>query len=124
MSTKLRPRSRDAGFSLIELMVSMGITLAVMGGVFTVLTDAYRAAESASSLIGLNNNLRIGVDLIVRDLIQVGQGLPTGGRSRSPTVPELSRSSGLGPRAACVRPGRRARWRSRRSRRGLAAALW
>jgi Tfp pilus assembly protein PilW len=78
MSTKLRPRSRDAGFSLIELMVSMGITLAVMGGVFTVLTDAYRAAESASSLIGLNNNLRIGVDLIVRDLIQVGQGLPTG----------------------------------------------
>jgi len=78
MSTKLRPRSRDAGFSLVELMVSMGITLVVMGGVFTVLTDAYRASESASSLIGLNNNLRIGVDLVVRDLIQVGQGLPTG----------------------------------------------
>jgi Tfp pilus assembly protein PilW len=69
---------QDAGFSLVELMVAMGITLTVMGGVFAVLTDAYRASESASNIIGLNNNLRIGVDLIVRDLIQVGQGLPTG----------------------------------------------
>ncbi len=77
MSTT-RTRRGDAGFSLIELMVSMGITLAVMAGVLTVLTDAYRASETATNLIGLNNNLRIGVDLIVRDLIQVGQGLPSG----------------------------------------------
>ena len=49
-----------------------------MGATLTALTNAYRATESAKSRIGLNNNLRIGVDLIVRDLIQVGQGMPTG----------------------------------------------
>ena len=100
MSTKLRPRSRDAGFSLIELLVSMGIMLVVMGGVFTVLTDAYRAAESASSLIGLNNNLRIGVDLIVRDLIQVGQGLPTGRTIQVPNGAGALPIQRPGPRAA------------------------
>ena len=73
-----RPRAAEAGFRLIELMVSMGILLAVMGGVLAVLNERYRASESATSIIGLNNNLRIGVDLMVRDLIQVGQGLPTG----------------------------------------------
>jgi hypothetical protein len=51
--------------------------LAIMGGTLAALNDGYRAVESANGVIGLNNNLRIGVDLLVRDLIQVGQGMPT-----------------------------------------------
>ena len=47
-------------------------------GRMSALTNAYRANESARSVIDVNNNLRIGVDLVVRDFIQVGQGLPTG----------------------------------------------
>jgi prepilin-type N-terminal cleavage/methylation domain-containing protein len=78
MNRTLHPRAGQAGFTLVELMVSMGITLVVMGGTLAALNDAFGAAESANSIIGLNNNLRIGVDLIVRDLLQVGQGLPTG----------------------------------------------
>jgi prepilin-type N-terminal cleavage/methylation domain-containing protein len=78
MRTTDRALTREAGFTLIELMITLGIVLAVMGGTLAVMNDAYRAAESANSLIGLNNNLRIGVDLLVRDLIQVGQGLPPG----------------------------------------------
>jgi len=68
----------DAGFTLVELLMAMGITVAVMGGTLSVLNDGYHAAESATERIGLNNNMRIGVDLLVRDLIQVGQGMPTG----------------------------------------------
>jgi len=68
----------DAGFTLVELLIAMAILLVVMGGTLAALNDGYRAVESASSIIGLNNNLRIGVDLVVRDLIQVGQGMPTG----------------------------------------------
>jgi prepilin-type N-terminal cleavage/methylation domain-containing protein len=78
MRTAERSRAGQAGFTLIELMITTGIVLVVMGGTLTVLNDAYRAAETANSLIGLNNNMRIGVDLLVRDLIQVGQGLPPG----------------------------------------------
>ncbi len=73
-----RSTSRDAGFTLAELLIAMVIVLVVMGGTLRVLTDGYRAAESSTSILGLNNNLRIAVDLLVRDLIQVGQGLPPG----------------------------------------------
>jgi len=68
----------DAGFTMIELLIAMGIVLAIMGGALTLISDGYRMAEGASGVIGLNNNLRIGVDLLVRDLIQVGQGMPPG----------------------------------------------
>lgn len=73
-----RPRSGESGFSLVELMIAMVLVLIIMGGALTALKDAYRSNESAKAVTGLNNNLRIGIDLIVRDLIQVGQGLPTG----------------------------------------------
>jgi type IV pilus assembly protein PilW len=76
-TTKAR-QAGDAGFTLVELMVTMVIVLIIMGATLTSLTNAYRATESAKGISGLNNNLRIGMDLIVRDLIQVGQGMPTG----------------------------------------------
>jgi prepilin-type N-terminal cleavage/methylation domain-containing protein len=78
MRTTEHPSAADAGFTLLELLVAMAITLVIMGGTLTVMNDGYRSAESATSILGLNNNLRIGVDLLVRDLIQVGQGLPSG----------------------------------------------
>ncbi len=73
-----RTESGDAGFTLVELLVAMAIVLVIMGGTLTALRDGYRATESATNILGLNNNMRIGVDLLVRDFIQVGQGLPPG----------------------------------------------
>jgi type IV pilus assembly protein PilW len=70
--------SGTAGFSLIELLVAMVIVLVVMGATMTTLTNAYRSTESALGIIDVNNNLRIAADLMVRDFIQIGQGLPTG----------------------------------------------
>jgi prepilin-type N-terminal cleavage/methylation domain-containing protein len=70
-----RRRNRD-GFTLLELLVSMGVMALIMAGTLSALTNAYRATETARSKMGLSNNLRIAVDLVVRDFIQVGQGLP------------------------------------------------
>jgi prepilin-type N-terminal cleavage/methylation domain-containing protein len=81
------PRAGNAGFSLVELMVAMLILLVVMGGALTALTNAFRANDSVQIITGVNNNLRIGADLIVRDFIQVGQGLPTG---RTVQVPSFT----------------------------------
>jgi Tfp pilus assembly protein PilW len=67
-----------SGFSLIEVIVAMGIMLLVMGGTLAALNSAFRSTETARGVTGMNNNLRVGIDLLVRDLIQVGQGLPTG----------------------------------------------
>lgn len=80
-----RSSAADArGFSLVELLMAMAITLIVMGGTMTALGDAWKATESANLITGLNTGLRVAVDVVVRDLLQVGQGLPTG---RVVTIP-------------------------------------
>jgi len=68
----------DAGFSLPEVMISMGIMLVVLGGTFTAMTNAMQAEQTVRSITTLNGNLRASMDLLVRDLLQVGQGLQTG----------------------------------------------
>lgn len=72
------PRRDQRGFTLVELLVSVAVLGLIMGATLAALSDAYRANESAREVSGLSNNLRVGADLIVRDFIQVGQGLPTG----------------------------------------------
>jgi prepilin-type N-terminal cleavage/methylation domain-containing protein len=87
---------RQGGFTLVELLVTITITLGVLAGTVVAMTNAMRASETAKAMTGMNSNLRVGMDMMVRDLIQVGQGLPTG---RVVSVP-----NGDGA-AAIVRPG-------------------
>jgi prepilin-type N-terminal cleavage/methylation domain-containing protein len=70
--------SSQLGFTLVELLVTMAITTVILGATMAAMSDAIRATDSATLLTGLNNGLRTGMDLIVRDLLQVGQGLPAG----------------------------------------------
>ncbi len=78
MTTSRHARPGASGFSLVELVVSMGVMSIVMAGVFTVLVDASRANDTVKLSTQTNNNLRVAMDLLVRDLLQAGQGLPTG----------------------------------------------
>lgn len=75
---KATPDGRgQAGFTLLELLVSMVIVLVVTGGALTAFTEAMKANETISQKLQMNDQLRIALDLMVRDLIQTGQGLPT-----------------------------------------------
>jgi hypothetical protein len=56
----------------------MAITTIFLGSVMAAMTDAFKATESAQQITDLNNGLRTAMDLMVRDMLQVGQGLPGG----------------------------------------------
>ena len=71
-------RGTAAGFSLVEVMISVGIMTAIMAATMTALAQAMKANETAVLVTGMNNNLRTGMDLMIRDLLQVGSGLPPG----------------------------------------------
>ena len=74
-----RRRSRgSAGFSLIEVLVSVAIMTLIMASTMSALSQAMKANETAPLVTGMNNSLRTGMDLIIRDLLQVGSGLPVG----------------------------------------------
>jgi prepilin-type N-terminal cleavage/methylation domain-containing protein len=72
-----RARGTEAGFTLIELMISMTLTGLIMAGAFVVFTNAKKINDVTSETVLVNRDQSNAMDLIVRDLIQVGQGMPT-----------------------------------------------
>lgn len=70
----------QSGFTLLELLVATTITLVVLGGVTQVMGGAINANRTAKEMLDMNAHLRASMDLIQRDMLQVGQGLPVGRR--------------------------------------------
>ena len=66
------------GFTLTELLVGMLLTLVVTGGALLAFSQAIRATDMAKLRLGMGDQVRIGLDLMTRDFIQIGNGLPNG----------------------------------------------
>src|SRR5262245_26043007 len=78
-AARLVDRAGEArGFTLVELLVAMAITTIILGTTMYAMNDAIKATDSAKQLTDLNNGLRTAMDMMVRDALQIGQGLPTG----------------------------------------------
>jgi type II secretory pathway pseudopilin PulG len=78
----MRPATRpdssaSGGFSLIELLVAMGLFTMVMGITLSGLSSVMKSNELVMTIAAINNSVRGGLDLMVRDLLQVGSGLPS-----------------------------------------------
>jgi type II secretory pathway pseudopilin PulG len=70
---------KQAGFTLVEFIVAMGVTLVVLGGATIAFKDTMRANQFVTMSEDMNQNLRAGLNLMEQDLIQAGTGIPTGG---------------------------------------------
>jgi len=79
----------ERGFSLIEVLVSIMITLIVMGAVFGLLTKGQRSFQREPEVADLQQSARAALDLVTRDILQAGAGLP-------PEFPAFSRINGAG----------------------------
>lgn len=76
--TRLRS---ERGFTLPELLVAMFLTMTVGATAFSALRDASRTTEGVMSMADVNINLRVAMNLMIRDLLSVGEGIPIGGIS-------------------------------------------
>jgi prepilin-type N-terminal cleavage/methylation domain-containing protein len=89
---------REAGFTLIEVLVAITLMLIVLAATLGTLTDAIHATEAVTLMADTQENLRAGMNYIVRDLVQAGEGLPQTGI----TIPN---TGGASPTSAVNRPG-------------------
>ncbi len=89
---------RESGFTLLEVLVATSIMLIVLGATLGALTDAIHTTEAVTLMADTQQNLRAGMNYIVRDLVQAGQGLPQNGV----TIPN---TGGTTPTSAVNRPG-------------------
>lgn len=98
--TRVPARSGEAGFSLLELVVSMAIMLVVLTGTLTMMSSAMRSQATVKDVLDMNSQLRASMDLLQRDLLQVGQGLPVGRRIGIPSGNGATPISRPGPAAS------------------------
>ena len=124
MSLRLRRtggRAGAAGFSLAETLVATTLTMIVLGTAVGALSDAVKLGDKTRRVADTNQGLQAALALMVRDFIQTGHGIPSGGiplpsgdgavaigRPGPPgasltfpadwqTVPAVSPGAGLGP---------------------------
>jgi prepilin-type N-terminal cleavage/methylation domain-containing protein len=69
-------RGQDRGFSLVELMVAMTVTLIVSAAIYGLLTSGSNAFRREPELADRQQNIRVAMDLVARDVFNAGAGLP------------------------------------------------
>jgi len=67
----------QSGFTIIELLVALGIFLLVCGAAFTLLGSSQQRYRTDSQLLTSFQEARLGVDQIVRDVNDAGYPPPT-----------------------------------------------
>ena len=75
--TQNETRARQAGFSLIELTIAMTATMVIAGAIFGLMTAGNSAFRREPGLADRQQNIRMGMDIIARDIYRTGQGIPT-----------------------------------------------
>lgn len=70
---------REHGFSLVELMVTLAILVIIVGTTLVSLTQAIQATQTVTQMADTQENLRAGLNYMVRDLAQAGESIPQGG---------------------------------------------
>lgn len=90
------PLPKEQGFTLLELLIAMAVMLLILAGTMQIMSSALSGQAAAKQMLDMNSHLRAAMDLMQRDMLQVGQGLPVGRRIGIP--------NGDGA-AAIARPG-------------------
>jgi prepilin-type N-terminal cleavage/methylation domain-containing protein len=70
---------RQTGFTLIELMVGITVSLIVLAAALATFNDSVSTNQVVTLRADMTDNLRAGLNLIQQDLLQAGTGIPTGG---------------------------------------------
>lgn len=83
---------REAGFSLIELMVVMVIAGLLLGGVYTMLIRQQQSYQTQDQVVEVQQNLRSSFIFLRYDLRMIGHGLAAG---TAPISAHLNNQAGV-----------------------------
>lgn len=74
-----RRAASERGATLVELLMSTALTAVVLTISVRAFSDAQSAQNMSTLMVETQQNLRAGLNFMVRDLIQTGAEIPTGG---------------------------------------------
>jgi prepilin-type N-terminal cleavage/methylation domain-containing protein len=72
-------RQNGQGFTLLELMISMALGLILMAAMANLFKTGLNSTVLVTQRADTQENMRAGIDLLVKDIGMAGAGLPSGG---------------------------------------------
>lgn len=72
------PNAREGGLALVEMLVSVAITMTIVGALFQLMNPAKGAFNAQPETADLQQRLRVAVDSLGKDLIMAGAGTYSG----------------------------------------------
>src|SRR5579871_6452090 len=76
---QMKKQNSKLGFTLVELMVAMGVGLIVMAALASLFKTGVNSTMLVTQRAETQQNMRAAVDLMVKDISMAGAGLPSGG---------------------------------------------
>jgi len=70
---------QQAGFTLVEFMIANVLLIAVMAATFTLMNTVFTANTGIQQVLTTQQNLRVAMNTITRDITMAGTGLPDSG---------------------------------------------
>jgi prepilin-type N-terminal cleavage/methylation domain-containing protein len=86
---------RDAGFTLVEMLIAMAVMLLILGGVFQAFNPAQGSYQTQPEVADMQQRLRVGTDRLYNGLVIAGAGIYSGaavgtlGQFFAPVLPYL-----------------------------------
>ena len=74
--------SASGGFSLFELIVSMGLGMVVLAGALVLTSQAVGISDMVTQRSEMQQNGRVAINMMARDLSLAGTGFPSDGSVR------------------------------------------
>jgi hypothetical protein len=74
----VRGRQSEAGYSLVELLVSSAVMLTVTGAIFGMMSPSQGATQVQTEVADLQQRMRIGSDVLFKELMMAGAGVYQG----------------------------------------------
>ena len=69
---------RESGFTVLELLISTAIMMAVLAGLFTVLNPAEGTFQAQPEVSDMQQRMRVGVDTLSKEILMAGAGMYSG----------------------------------------------
>lgn len=69
----------QAGFTLVEFMLASMLTLTVLAATFTLMNSLFVSNTTVQEILSTQQNLRVAMNAITRDITTTGTGLPDSG---------------------------------------------